>query len=247
LPAHYFPLKPQSIKALRNFEPDYASRAIHILGGGGLGTNFFRPHLEKLADARRQYKLIAWGVGVDNDYKLNGMLDPNGSYELYGNYFDNFDEVGTRVYSEKTRARWVPCASCMHPAFFALRDQKPERVVGIYQHRDHKIDIQTGDEILSEDNSGNDILKKLSFMAKHEVIITNTYHGVYWATLLGRKVICLPFKSGLFSFKHRPEYATKHISTSMLQSAQSYGNSLEECRNRNITYYRYLTEKYGDI
>ena len=51
--------------------------------------------------------------------------------------------------------------------------------------------------------------EKLNFISKFEIIITNAYHGLYWATLLGKKVICIPNKSGLFTLRYKPVYLTK--------------------------------------
>ena len=60
-------------------------------------------------------------------------------------------------------------------------------------------------------------------------------------------MICAPFKSGLFSFRHRPAYCTGPVDAAQLGSAPAYPSALEECRAANIAYYRYLTGKYGDL
>ena len=79
----------------------------------------------------------------------------------------------------------------------------------------------------------------------YEYIITNTYHGVYWATLLERKVIVLPFKSGLFSFKYPPVYCFDgNISDDLMNKAKVYEGILEEDRKLNFGFYNYLVNKY---
>jgi hypothetical protein len=246
-PGRYFPLKPKAIHSLVTYRPSPEGREIHIVGGGGLGTEFFRPHLARLAAKSRKYKLVAWGVGVDTKYSRGALLDPSRPFDLFGDYFDHFDVVGTRVYSSKQRFTWVPCASSMHPAFFALRDRKPVRQLGVYQHNHRPIKFARKSPFALKDNSGDNLVEKLEFLAQHEYVLTNTYHGVFWATLLARKVICLPFKSGLFSFKHRPAYSSGPIDQALMRSAVSYGNALEECRSANIEFYRSLTERFGDI
>lgn len=92
-----------------------------------------------------------------------------------------------------------------------------------------------------------DIAAKLRFLARFEFIVTNSYHGVYWATLLGRKVICLAFKNGLFSFRHAPAYFDPAEPSRAFDEAQAYPDAIDECRDANIGFYRYLIERYGDF
>jgi len=218
---------------------DLTTEDIVIVGGGGLGTGFFRKHLDSLKRKDRPYKLIAWGVGVDNISDITKILDPQKEYELFGDWFDGFDEVGTRCFSEEQKYRWVPCTSCLHPAFFEYRDKVPSKSTGIYEHKR----VPLGGTM---DNSGDSLEEKLEFLSDHEIIITNTYHGVYWATLLNRKVVCIPFKSGLFSFKHPPVYSdTIEVSDDILHDAKSYPDSLEECCMANVEFYNYLFQNYG--
>src|SRR5690606_21033089 len=96
--------------------------------------------------------------------------------------------------------------SAMHVLFDKYRDKAPTKTVGYYQHKHSRFGAH-GDGLIMT-NNGDDLESKLSFIADHEYIVSNTYHGVYWATLLNRKVLCLPFKSGLFSFKHKPLYVS---------------------------------------
>jgi hypothetical protein len=246
-PSRYFPLKPKATQSLVSYHPRPGDTEIHILGGGGLGSEFFRPHVARLAAKPRKYKLVAWGVGVDTKVLGATLLDPSQPVDLFGDYFEHFDVVGTRVFSSDQRFTWVPCASCMHPAFFALRDRKPVRQLGVYQHKHRPIKLAREGAHAVKDNAGDNLLEKLEFLARHEYILTNTYHGVFWATLLARKVICLPFKSGLFSFRHRPTYSSGAVNAALMRSAVSYGNALEECRLANIEFYRSLTGRFGDI
>lgn len=226
---------------------DAQKEKIIIVGGGGLGRRYFSKALKRLSYSDRPYKLVAWGVGADTVINKDGApLDPSRDYDLYSSFFDNFDEVGTRSWSLDQRHKWVPCVSAMHELFDKYRDKTPTRTIGYYQHK-HSRFKGHGNGLLMT-NNGCDIESKLRFIADHEYIVSNTYHGVYWATLLNRKVLCLPFKSGLFSFKHKPIYISTLIpSEEELQQAVSYPSSLEECREANINYKNSLLEKYSDI
>ncbi len=247
-PGRYFPFKPAPIFDILNSEKIPNENDLYILGGGGLGRDFFKQHILNLLNKKeKKYKLIAWGVGSDIYEDRNGLVVEDTRQNFLGNFFDGFDEVGTRIYNPKnSNAKWVPCSSCMYPGFYNFRDKKPKNKIGIYSHKRVPI-THNSNKYLSSSNEGNNIEEKLSFLSDHEYIITNTYHGVYWATLLNRKVLCLPFKSGLFTFKHRPYFIKSFPVDSDLEHAKNYENALEECRKANIDYYYYLCNKYGAL
>ena len=246
-PFRYFPFKPSQVFDILDEQQKYLSEDIIILGGGSLGREFFEKYLNNLKTQDRKYTLIAWGVGVDEVIKHKQVLSSKENFELFGTWFDGFDEVGIRCYSEKQKYLWVPCASCMNPLFFKYREKRPKKKLGIYNHKRVPLLNKSIADIPSIDNSGNNLEEKLSFISQHEYILTNTYHGVYWATLMNRKVICIPFKSGLFSFKHPPTYSDGKINEAILEKATSFPNSLEECREKNINFYLHIFEKYGDL
>lgn len=245
-PDIYFPLRRKPIVSITSYQPRPEETGIHIVGGGGLGSAFFAPHLKRLAREDRRYKLVAWGVGIDT-LMQRGVLDLQTKIDPFGAFFSDFDDVGTRVFAREQKFTWVPCASCMHQDFFRLREIRPVRRLCVYQHKHRPIQSTADPPQPIQDNSGNDIVSKLEFLARHEFVVTNTYHGVYWATLLKRKVICLPFKSGLMSFRHPPTYSTGVVDENVYERAVVHETALDECRLANIKFYQYLTEKYGDI
>ncbi len=247
-PSRYFPFRLNKVYDILDIKMDVANERLVIVGGGGLGQKYFLKHIKRLSEKSRNYKLIAWGVGVDEIVDRNNVLDDANRYELYGEWFKDFDEIGIRVFSEDQKYRYVPCVSCLHPDLFKFREIKPQKLIGIYSHKRVTLMPEKNASGLAVcDNSGADLQQKLEFISKHEYIVTNTYHGVYWATLLNRKVICIPYKSGCFSFKHRPAYSGGDLSDEILHSAKNYPDSLEECRLLNLNYYSYLIEKYGDF
>lgn len=85
------------------------------------------------------------------------------------------------------------------------------------------------------------LLRKLFlFLASAKVVITNTYHGVYWATLLGKKVLCYkPFSSRFFHTKYPPvfiESLTENLDEN-INNSKNYLESLNECRLANDNFY----------
>lgn len=243
-PFKYFAFKPGMIGDVLDVNFQIKEDDILIIGGGGIGRKSFSLSLQRIKEAKPQASIL-WGVGADCVIDTENILN-NNEYDLYGNYFDFFDEVGVRIYSVPQKFRYVPCASCMSQLFLDYRERQPKHSIGIYNHKRITImDKNNKDGFPVMDNHGNDLEEKIKFLSSHEYIVTNTYHGAYWATLLERKVICLPNKSGLFSFKHKPLYSWDgKLNSDIFNLAPSYANVLEECRNLNEEYYLYLINKY---
>ena len=243
-PRRYFPFKPNNVGDITNVSIPLENVKTLIIGGGGIGSNFFKPHLDRIKEKNIQ-NTILWGAGVDVEVDKSKLLTSQ-ELELYGDYFDFFDEVGTRVYSSPQKFRYVPCVSCMNNLFFKYRDIKPKKLIGVYNHK--RVGLFTKNnknDYPKMDNSGVNIEEKLNFISNFEYIITNTYHGVYWATLLERKVIVLPFKSGLFSFKYPPAYSFDgNICDDLMDKAKVYEGVLEEDRKLNFEFYKFLADKY---
>ena len=101
--------------------------------------------------------------------------------------------------------------------------------------------------IARQDNTGRDIAAKLAFLARYETIVTNSYHGVFWGTLLGRKVVCVQFKNGLFSFRHAPAYFQPDQPAKAFDEAIVHEDALEVSRQANIRFYLRVQEQFGDV
>ena len=245
-PFKYFPFKPFQIGDILDEKFSIRQDDIVIIGGGGIGTNFFKQYLERIKRFNNQ-NLILWGAGVDVVSDKKSLLLKNEKYEFYGSYFDFIKEIGIRVFTEPQRYNYVPCASCMSNLFFKYRDVKPNNLIGCYSHKRVPLNISFNEKIIPSLTNENDNLEeKLIFLSNFEYIVTNTYHGLYWGTLLNRKVIVLPFKSGLLSFKYKPVYCydLNDLNEETLHSAKRYEIALAESRKFNFNFYSYLTNKY---
>jgi exopolysaccharide biosynthesis predicted pyruvyltransferase EpsI len=93
-------------------------------------------------------------------------------------------------------------------------------------------------------NDGNNFEEKLDFLSSCENMVTNTYHGAYWATLLTKKVMVIPYKSGLMSLKHKHDYCWEgDILDKILHSVRAYEAILEQHRKLNLDFYKHLTDR----
>lgn len=132
----------------------------------------------------------------------------------------------------------------MHPLFDKYIDNPKKNVFGIYEHKDVPLDVK-GIDIPKFTNFGSNLESKLSFISGCEFIITNTYHGAYWATLCRCKVIVIPFKSSLLSFRHKPIFCRSDLTDAHLDAAQVYENSLSESRLENINFYNFVSHEFN--
>ncbi|GAX36981.1 polysaccharide pyruvyl transferase family protein [Nodularia sp. NIES-3585] len=166
-----------------------------IVGGGGLLYKPFLDSFAKLIESKANTKLIAWGIGQQS-YGSSFTHEELHNFD-YSQYLTDFDLVGIRDFNYKDN--WVPCASCMHPAFDKKRDIKHEFVV--FSHK--KFQIKIGN-IPQMTNNNQNIEEILDFLGSGETILTSSYHGAYWGILLGRKVLSFPFSSKFHTLKHTP-------------------------------------------
>ena len=115
---------------------------------------------------------------------------------------------------------WTPCASCMSPAFDVERE--PEHRVVRYSAA-RRINLENGVDPHMTNEDGT-IEEAVAFLALGEKVVTSSYHGAYWAELLGRSVEIVPWGS---KFDYVPRL------------------SLEECRAANRRAYRAVVARYG--
>jgi hypothetical protein len=201
-PVHYFSFPGYTVERadIRDIRAG-ASRGKHlILGGGGLLFPRFLNNIAQLLVEKKDTKIIAWGVGQQVYGKVNGAFQ---AFD-YAPYLNNFDLIGIRDFD--LFHSWVPCASCMHPAFDKPRTIQHEFVV--FSHKKFQLAVENFPRMTNEIQ---DFEAVLDFLGAGETILTSSYHGAYWGALLGRKVLAFPFSSKFYNLKHRPTlYSVKN-------------------------------------
>ena len=237
-PIRYFPFGDASQTDILTVDPATLNADV-VVGGGGLLAQTFHPYMQRLASHRGGMRsLIAWGIGESENIDRRGGFVLPYAGEL-PSYLSAFDLVGVRDFG--TRFSWVPCASCMLSQFDLNYEIETE--ICIYEHKRIKIPIEG---FPRKSNNGNDIDAALKFLSSSELIITNSYHGAYWATLLGRRVITIPNMSKVYRLKHQPIFCRSDDWRRYAALAPSYPEALAECRAANVAFYDKVVAHLSD-
>ncbi len=196
-----------------------------VIYGGGTMTNWLQGRPLSSATS------IAWGIGSSRHGETDPWPDPHG-----------FALVGVREWSEdRERAGlWAPCASCMSPLFDV--DYKVTREVVLFVNANEGIRTRYPMAVDLKPFMKNDwaMDEIVAVLGSAEVIVTDSYHGIYWGTLLDRKVVAVPYSSKFYNFRHPPAYSRNHGLDWRAEAlgARVYPGALEECRSATRAFYK---------
>ena len=202
-----------------------------ILGGGGLlNIKHFKMQMElfeKLASNGK--KIVIWGAGHN---EIN--LDDYHKNKKYWIDVNKFGLVGTRDFSFP--GEWIPCVSCLNPVFNKTHTEEYE--VGLLFNaksiKDDKL-IKKLEKYPQSSNTTN-LEEMINFIGKCETLVTNSYHAMYWAILMEKKVVSIPATSKFFDFKYKTPITSFEDFENEIKNATKYTGVLEECREININF-----------
>jgi len=207
-----------------------------VIGGGGLLFDKLGP-LEQiivdLLEQPRQYKVVVWGAG-HNSSRDDGV---------YPAWLELADLVGVRDW--RGGYTWAPCPSCMAPLF---DDAPPPRYpVVIYDHYPRPVPFMPN---RSMPRASNYMFRTYSaaieFLAAGETVVTSSYHGAYWATLLGRRVITYGHSSKFRQMRHTPLHLDDDTPWQpMVESAPRYPDALLDCIRATMSFGQQVVELAG--
>jgi hypothetical protein len=243
------------VNLIRDLGVDYFLKLLKgkriIFGGGGLiAMERHEKHLDVLkalasyADLGGQ--VIIWGAGhnrIDNFYNWFFRNRPH----FYPEFFEAFT-VGVRDFG--TKYDWVPCVSCMHSAFDDVPSPSDEVVAFLHGKESKGFDVAFENiptkyniDLSYSSDPMHEFKEVVEFLARGKVVVTNSYHGMYWATLLGRRVIALPNASKFLSFKYESSFCYDVADwRSKVACSQQYPQALEECREATMRFYKERVE-----
>jgi hypothetical protein len=240
-PHTYFDLGPKKLFTIGDIGGtfDQISDTV-VFGGGGMlipprGKNAEKIHeiprqMFELMQTNRTY--IGWGIGHnEGDKRGQTKWDDEFTYPS----FDRFKLYGLRDYDKGHR--WVPCVSCMYSGLD--RNYEINHDIVVYEHR--RIPMYLS-EFPTLTNEHNNLAEIIEFLGSGETVITNSYHGAYWASMLGRKVIAMPWSSKFCAMRHAPMLAHPSEWKDAIIKAHTYPDALEECRDANIKFSNEVRE-----
>ena len=159
-----------------------------VLGGGGVLNPFDWPKVI-VPLLERGNRVMAWAIGHHHDhfhFDPAEVGDWRASIERYEQEYALERLWIASVRDAGTRFEYVPCSSCMSEAFDG--DYEPRHKTVIYgQGALDPIEIDGLPTMLNTWEASLEEI--LAFLGSAECVITNSYHGAYWATLLGRRVL----------------------------------------------------------
>lgn len=158
-----------------------------IIGGGGM----LHPEVDlwtAVECGRRP--CCVWGIGTNyhesTDYAPDTIM--RGLEQAW--------LLGLRDYSAQwlmRGAQWVPCPTCKTVEPFYAGDKPRVHPLVVISHYSLEIPVPDGVEVIRFDNHRkswpNGHAHMLETLARTRVVVTNTFHGSYWASLLGARVI----------------------------------------------------------
>lgn len=225
-PTLYFEFEIPSIRIAHGASVP-AKPTLVIFGGGALPgkTNF-----QKIPEA----PTVLWGAGFTDKRLL--------PFKYNESHVSGLDLVGLRDKIDSLPLDWVPCPSCMSPLF--NQTYKTKYPVVIYDNP-RKLPLASG-AIPHMSNVQGSMAKAVDFIASGETVVTSSYHGMYWAMLLGRKVVVLPFGAKFFGLRMPILFSTPKLWTYHLPLARAYPGFLQKCRAANQEFakkVRFLLRK----
>lgn len=76
----------------------------------------------------------------------------------------------------------------------------------------------------------------IRFLGTAETVVTSSYHGAYWATLLGKKVIGIPTSSKFYGMRHAIPICAVDDWRRYAKLAHSYPEALDDCRTASKAF-----------
>lgn len=212
-----------------------------IVGGGGLldNSDALNAVINRIID--KCDNVIIWGAGTHR-YSDNNIFGKSGANTPIS--FEKALLCGIRDYKHPWQLPFVPCASCMHPAFSADKGEiKVEREIGtIRSALESSFAVS---DLPSSISNGESIGAVVNYILSSKIILVSSYHGAFWSQLLGRKVILPASRLGVDKYRYFKNpvgfyEGTKFDDAKLLEIASEIPeptNFLEEARNINYEFF----------
>jgi len=205
---------------------------LHIIFGGGglLDNSYFEKELNYITNLNPD-SIVYWGVGHNKHYDENESRLFSESKAL----LDKSQLWGVRDKIEGMN--YLPCSSCMNVAL-DLSSSKVTNDIVIYEHEHISLNETNLNGMPKMVNNHHSIEQVVEFFNSANYVITNSYHGMYWALLLKKKVVVVsPFSSKFDLFPYDVPIGSIEQWKELLEQSVIYNNAINECRLLNQEFY----------
>ncbi len=201
-----------------------------IWGGGGLihlpapdYNHGVMGYLEEFSEAKH---IVAWGVGLN----VHNVVE-----FPYPKSLEKFKLMGIR--NQDNPYEWVPCVSCMNSLFDVSYEIKHDIVT--FRHGGEPLSFNDDHFVPDMKATGVTAEEAIAHIASGKVVVTNSYHGAYWAMLLGRGAVVLnPFSTKFYGIHKNVQLAVNGTLINAIPAAIPDIAFLDVCRMLNRTFYR---------
>jgi len=201
-----------------------------IIGGGGLIHKKFSQHIQMLLNKNPKVSAI-WGIG----HNFSKKYEYKSNQPYYPAWLEQTSLYGIRDWIDGHHDSYLPCVSCMHPAFDKTYQTKHDVI--FYTHAfKSKYQFTKGDIWMK--NSEQDFDKVIDFLGSGKTIITDSYHGAYWGQLLGKDVRVISWSVKFNYMKHQPSFLTHISQWKNSNPSKIVPEFLEESRKLNKEFYQ---------
>ncbi|MBO1026978.1 hypothetical protein IPU75_19935 [Ochrobactrum sp. SD129] len=199
-----------------------------LILGGGIYFTRDKPRLVQLLKNVR--KFVGWGIGLDYRILSDGFTD---RYTLLGTRERKLDII------DNERVFYVPCSSCMNKVFNSSPRTKSGKVALHINGGFNSKELYEKFPDINATTTVDDFETIIDNIRDAEFVITNSYHGAYWGSLLQKKVICIktdvPKWSGL---DERIQFSSVEDAMSVMRDTDNVPPEYyKECKTINVEFY----------
>lgn len=210
-------------------EPFHCLGEDSIILGGGIFFSNNKPHLFRAVQKCKNF--IGWGIGID----------PRSDFT---SFVSRFSLLGTRErnaeYIDNKKSFYVPCSSCMNDSFSNHYNAESRKDIAVHINGGFNAKqlvkyFSSYDSTTTVDCFAS-IIKNIS---EGDYTITNSYHGAYWASLLGKKVVCVKTDVPKWGGLHENVVFAdiSDVQSAVKKAVRVPDDYRQECRSLNVEFF----------
>lgn len=213
-----------------------------ILGGGGQLDNSDALNNQINKVFRNCDNVVIWGSGTHRYSPGNIFNKKTAEVPIQ---YEKAKLIGVRDYDHPSGLSYLPCVSCMHPAFSKVLDKpkKIRRKVGTIRSALESSFAVEG--LPSFVDNSQPLEKILEYALESELILASSYHGTFWSQLLGLKVILPESRLGVDKYKffrhvpgfYKPSQYNESELAQLAKSVEQPTGFLEESRDLSNQFF----------